>query len=241
MPDTTRTVGPGPAYRTVRAADGKTMTVPENWELLEPGDAACTRRVKAAGPTWTMQSRKGRRVFSLGIWAPADIIAAVKAELEDERSKPSYAKRLAADRARRDKKQESYSQEFLEAVTTYLRFHPRYREIVQRFAQAVVELAVPVGSGTVARTQRISIEKRAELAVLAWMRHQTTDYDRMKIARKKGERRAVRHQLAQRSLDLLAQFRREVPASEEAVQRLEAALKAPAPVIDDEEDADSDD
>lgn len=52
--------------------------------------------------------------------------------------------------------------------------------------------AVPVGSGTVARTQLIPLEQRAEAAVIAWMRHQTTAYDRMSIARIKGERREVR-------------------------------------------------
>lgn len=49
--------------------------------------------------------------------------------------------------------------------------------------------ATPVGSGTVARTSRIPIERRAEAAVIAWLRHQTTAYDDMKIPRVKGRRR----------------------------------------------------
>ena len=48
---------------------------------------------------------------------------------------------------------------------------------------------------------------RAEAAVIAWMRHQTTAYDRMSIARIKGERREVRRRLAERSRQLLAQYR----------------------------------
>jgi len=48
---------------------------------------------------------------------------------------------------------------------------------------AVSQHATPVGSGTVARTERIPIQQRAESAVIAWMRHQTTAYDNMKIAR----------------------------------------------------------
>jgi hypothetical protein len=40
------------------------------------------------------------------------------------------------------------------------------------------------------------------------MRHQTTGYDSMKIARVKGERREVRRMLAQRSKELLAGYRR---------------------------------
>jgi hypothetical protein len=60
----------------------------------------------------------------------------------------------------------------------------------------------------VARTKRIPIERRAEAAVIAWMRHQTTGYDSMKIARVKGQRREVRRMLAQRSKELLGAYRR---------------------------------
>jgi hypothetical protein len=75
-------------------------------------------------------------------------------------------------------------------------------------AQAVADHATPVGSGTVARTQRIPIERRAEAAVIAWMRHQTTAYDSMSIPRVRGQRREVRRMLAQRSQQLLARYRR---------------------------------
>ena len=53
----------------------------------------------------------------------------------------------------------------------------------------------------------IPIEERAALAVIAWMRHQTTAYDNLKIARIKGERRAVRRSLAQQSAAILANYR----------------------------------
>ena len=65
-----RLVSPGPSDKTVRGEDGKILPVPEGWELLPPGDAGLTRRVKAAGPTWTVQEKKGRRTFSKGVWAP---------------------------------------------------------------------------------------------------------------------------------------------------------------------------
>jgi len=39
---------PGPTPNTVRAADGKVMPVPDGWVLVPPGDAALTRRIKAA-------------------------------------------------------------------------------------------------------------------------------------------------------------------------------------------------
>ena len=73
--------------------------------------------------------------------------------------------------------------------------------------QAIATHATPVGSGTVARTKRISVERRAEAAVIAWMRHQTTAYDNMHIPRVKGKRREVRRMLAERSRKLLDRYR----------------------------------
>ncbi len=93
MPYETRIVSPGPTGRSVRTGDGETLQVPAGWELLPPGDATLTRRVKAAGPTWTIQEKKGRKVFSLGVWAPADRIARFRSELESERSTVAYVKR----------------------------------------------------------------------------------------------------------------------------------------------------
>ncbi|MHC5539674.1 DUF2293 domain-containing protein, partial [Singulisphaera rosea] len=67
------------------------------------------------------------------------------------------------------------------------------------------------GSGTVARTQRIPIEKRAEAAVIAWLRHQATGYDSMTIPKIKGKRREVRRELARDSVELLSRYRRGEP------------------------------
>ena len=50
--------------------------------------------------------------------------------------------------------------------------------------------------------------KRAEAAVIAWMRHQTTAYDQMAIPRLKGKRREVRRLLARQSQLLLDAYRR---------------------------------
>lgn len=75
-----------------------------------------------------------------------------------------------------------------------------------RLAAEVTAHATPVGSGTVARTQRIPIERRAESAVIAWLRHQTTAYDHMQIARVKGKRREVRRMMAGESRRLLAKY-----------------------------------
>ena len=59
----------------------------------------------------------------------------------------------------------------------------------------------------VARTQRIPIEQQAESAVIAWLRHQTTAYENMKIPRVKGKRREVRRMLAEHSRRLLEKYR----------------------------------
>ena len=92
-----------------------------------------------------------------------------------------------------------------------MRFAPRFEALARGVARKVTAHATPVGSGTVARTKRIPIERRAESAVIAWMRHQTTAYDSMKIARIKGERREVRRELATISRAILDLHRRDVP------------------------------
>ncbi len=207
MPEQTRIVAPCSDERCVKLADGQILQAPKGWILLPPGDAALTRRVKAAGPSWTVQKKKGRKTFSLGVWAPADRIATIRAKLEEERSTDAYAKKRSADKARRERKQQEYVEDFRGAVVAFLRFAPCYCELASRLADAVSDHATPVGSGTVARTQRIPIERRAESAVIAWLRHATTAYDNMKIPRVKGKRREVRRMLAERSRRLLETYR----------------------------------
>jgi hypothetical protein len=207
MPEKTRIVAPGPGDRTVRTAEGQILHAPASWELLPPGDAGLTRRVKAAGPTWTVQEKKGRKTFSRGVWAPADRIAAIRADLEAERSTDAYAKRRAAETARRDRKQAEYVEDFRGAILVFLNFAPGYAALAEQLADAVTQHATPVGSRTVARTQRIPIEKRAESSVIAWLRHATTAYDNMKIPRIKGKRREVRRMLAEQHRRLLEKYR----------------------------------
>ncbi len=205
---------PGPTPNTVRAADGKVLTVPEDWILLPPGDAALTRRVKAAGDHWVVAEKRGRKVFSRGIWAPAATVESIRADLGAERSTESFAKKKEADARRREKAHAEYVDDFHGAVVSFLAFHPQYAGLGERLAGAVTDHATPVGSGTVARTKRIPVEQRAEAAVIAWMRHQTTGYDGMVIPRVKGKRREVRRMLAQRSQELLERYRRGEPVWE---------------------------
>jgi hypothetical protein len=208
------TFAPGPTPNTVRAVNGTVKTAPEGWVLLLPGDAALTRRVKAAGEHWLVQEKKGRKTFSRGMWAPAATVASIRAELEAERSTEAHARRRNADARRRDKTQAEYVEDFFEAVLAFLAFHPCHAALAGLLARAVTDHATPVGSGTVARTRRIPVERRAEAAVIAWLRHQTTAYDAMVIPRVKGKRREVRRLLARRSQELLGRYQRGEPALE---------------------------
>jgi hypothetical protein len=203
----TNTFTPGPTPNTVRTADGQVLTVPEGWTHLPPGDAALTRRVKAAGEHWVVQEKKGRKVFSRGVWTSAATVERLRAELEAERTTESFVKKKEADARRRERAQAEYVEDFFGAVVIFLDFHSAYSDLAVRLACAVTDHATPVGSGTVARARSIPLEQRAEAAVIAWMRHQTTGYDGLVIPRVRGRRREVRRMLAQRSKELLERYR----------------------------------
>lgn len=240
IPSESLVVGPGPKERTVLTANRQVLDVPAEWDLLPPGDAGLTRRVKAAGPTWTVQQRRGRKIFSLGVWAPRETIETLRAGLAAARDTPAYAARLASSRRRRDREQVAYVDDFRAAVLQFLAFAPCYQDLAERLATAIAAHATPVGSGTVARTERIPIEQRAEAAVIAWLRHQTTGYDDMSIPRIRGARREVRRQLAARSRELLQSYRvGRVIAPTDC--RLEAALRSDrkpyVPDLDEDEDS----
>lgn len=151
--------------------------------------------------------RKGKREISLGIWAEGTHILAAQEEVEAKRSTPGYARTRQRDRTRREAKQQAYVVAFFKEVVRFLDFHPRYEVEARRLSEKITAHATPVGSGTVARTERIPLTKRAEAAVIAWMRHQTTAYDSMSIARIKGQRREVRRQLAAKSVEILQTYR----------------------------------
>ena len=201
-------VAPGPDARSVRTADGQVLRVPDDWILVQPGDPGLTRRIKAAAPTWTVQEKKGRKIFGLGVWVAAAVVPPIRAALETERATPAYSKKRAAHAQRREARQAEYVENFRRAVLDYLAFAPPHGALAEKLADAVAAHATPVGSGTVARTERIPIDQRAEAAVIAWMRHRTTAYDHMTMPRVKGERREVRRTLAARSKVLLEGYRR---------------------------------
>ena len=228
----TETFTPGPIPNTVRAADGKVLTVPDGWVLLPPGDAALTRRVKAAGDHWVVQEKRGRKVFSRGTWAAAATIERIRADLVAERSTEGFAKKKESDARRREKAQTEYVIDFHGAVVTFLAFHENYADLADRLARAVTIHATPVGSGTVARTKRIPVEQRAEAAVIAWMRHGTTGYDSLVIPRVRGKRREVRRMLARRSHELLERYRRGEPVGDECPLKKALAVVQGSVVIE---------
>ena len=191
--------------------NGHPVTPPEGWAFLPAGDAGVTRKVSSAGVFWRVQVKMGRRIISKGLWAPKDTIELAVLQMQSTRQTELYQKKVEAAKRRREKIQTEYVDDFCSQVERFLNFHPIYKDMGAKMAKLVSLHATPVGSGTVARTATISIEERASRAVIAWMRHQTTAYDQMPIARIKGERRRVRRMLAQRSVELLESYRKGEP------------------------------
>jgi len=206
MPEA-RLFRPGRRDRTVVDEDGVVHDVPDGWECLPPGDAGVTRKLKSLGPTWTVKEKRGRKMFSRGVWAPAANIEEARTLMDEQRSSPEHQRKLEAGRRRRAKEQAAYVVEFEAHVRTFLAFHATHKKLERTMARAIATHSTPVGSGTVARTKRIPVERRAQAATIAWMRHQTTAYDHMHIPRVKGKRREVRRMLAERSRALLKKYR----------------------------------
>lgn len=204
-------LAPTPDPRVFLAPDGTRLSPPPGWVCLPPGDAALTRRVKLAGPSWAVLEKRGRKIFSKGLWAPQANVESVRTAIDAERSTENYAKKRQTDLARRERTQAEYVVTFEQEVLAFLRFSKEWLELGRVMAKQVAAHATPVGSGTVARTKRISVGERAEAAVIAWMRHRTTAYDNLVIARVKGKRREVRRELAQVSRGVLEHHRRDIP------------------------------
>jgi len=204
---------PGP-HNTIVNNQGKIVSPPENWEFLPAGDAGVTRKVTSKGQYWRIQMKKGRRTISKGIWAPAETIQQAQQEVAATRQTEEYKKKQHSALIRRDQKQQEYESTFCMAVRQFLNFHDVHKTTEQKIASAVTAHAIPIGSGTVARTSMIPLEERAARAVIAWMRHNTTAYDHLKIKRIKGERRKTRRMLAEHSMTVLDKYRTDKPVDE---------------------------
>lgn len=228
MPIINRLVRPGSREGIVLTDSGEVLTPPDNWIFLPAGDGPLTRMVKQRCDTWQVQVKKGRRIISKGIWADKSRILEARQELALKRATPEYGKQRAAALRRRKMKHEEYVREFHLAALDFLAFNHMYSEQMEQLASAVTSFATPVGSGTVARTERIPLEDRVQAAVIAWLRHQTTAYDSMSVARVKGSRREVRKKLAQQSLELLERYRSGAKVSPDCpLERALAGLDCP--------------
>jgi len=138
--------------------------VPAGWALLPPGDAALSRRIKSDGPSWTMSEKKGDERFPAAFGPPPTASPPSAPELLAERADPAYERKLTAARQRRAVEQADYVEDFRASVLTFLAFHPTHAADAALLATLIAAHATPVGSGTVARTERIPIEERAEAA-----------------------------------------------------------------------------
>ncbi|HRX16379.1 MAG TPA: DUF2293 domain-containing protein [Spirochaetota bacterium] len=193
--------------------DGNPAVIPGGWVFLPAGDAVVTRKTKAAGSFFVVRYRHGRKWFSKGIWADADIIEMAKKEVNQKRSTEDYKRRSEQVKKYRQKKEQQYAVQFEQEIAAFLNFASVYKSLQDQLSKTISEYVVPVGSGTVARTKMIPIEKRAESAVIAWLRHNITEYDNMAIPRQKGVRREIRRSLARASRDILEKYRKgeEIP------------------------------
>jgi hypothetical protein len=79
--------------------------------------------------------------------------------------------------------------------------------------------AKPVGSNTVPGPSASLPAQGAEAVVIAWLRHRTTGFGGMVIARIRGKRREVRRLLAGRSKESLGRYRRGEPVGAECPLR----------------------
>jgi hypothetical protein len=186
---------------------GQVFSVPTGWKNLPAGDASVTRKVKFLGPTWTVQEKKGRKAFSHGVWAAKEQIEEAITLVEAQRADPKHLKKLAQVKVRREKNETVFGEDFQQAIMQFLNFDQKYHLLVEQLSTLVKEHAAPVGSGTVARSSSVTLEDKAALAVMAWMRHQTSAYDSTSVARVKGARRELRRLIACQSERILAKYR----------------------------------
>jgi hypothetical protein len=153
------------------------LEIPDGWEFLPTGDAFLTRTVKAAGPYWLSWQPRGRHRPHrrlLGLWAPAETVKAARGKA-DETAALRAAGRVQGARARQ-RHEERYQEQLQAAVVSFLDFSPDHAALAERIAGDTAAHAAVVGSGRVARTQKLSLDERAALAARAHIRHIYTGY-----------------------------------------------------------------
>jgi hypothetical protein len=155
------------------------LEAPDGWEFLPSGDAFLTRRVKASGAFWVVYRPRGRNRPHrrlLGLWAPADTIAAAREAAAATGERRARARESGA--AYRARVEEVYAEQLHVAIVGFLAFAPRHRALADEIAADAARRAAEVGSGRVGRTRTLTLEERAELAARACIRHRYTDYEK---------------------------------------------------------------
>ena len=143
---------PGPSPTLFGPPTGKSSRFPTAGSSYLPAMPPSLGGSKPRASIGLCRKRRRRRMFSRGVWASAETIDRVRADLASERSTEGYAKRRVADAVRRDKAQADYAEDFQAAVVSFLAFHAKHADLANQLAHSVALRAVPVGSGTVART-----------------------------------------------------------------------------------------
>jgi hypothetical protein len=154
-----------------------TMDLPDGWAFLPRGDAFLTRHVKK-GVHWVLKGRRNRKggyTPVLGVYAPEAAIEAAIAAASDTEQKRRRQRRSSIEQ--RVRAEERYRLEFEKACREFLHFTPEYQRLAEEIARGVSEWACQVGSGRVARTSKLAIPQKVELAVRAYIRHRDTRYE----------------------------------------------------------------
>ncbi|QZT38099.1 DUF2293 domain-containing protein [Halosquirtibacter xylanolyticus] len=186
---------------------GQEVSVPPQWVFLPAGDAGVTRAITKHKNYIRVKVLRGRRAISKGIWAPEALILEAKQRMEAMRSSESYQKQNLQRGIRRDQKQEVFKGALESAIKDKLSFHLCYKELEFKLAKAIADHSAPIGSGTVARSSRLTMEQKAERAINGWVRHHLTPYDQLKIARVKGARSMARKIMIEKGNEVLDIYR----------------------------------
>lgn len=215
----TLVVAPGPEADTF-LFEGRVLRPPEGWARLPPGDAMATRRVKAAGPSWTVKARRGRRLISKGVWAPQSHIDDVLKEVEAYRESDAFERQRASAERAREAREALRGESLRDAVRRHLAFHPRHASFEARVVEATLrwEAARPQKKAPKVPATAAGWAREAERVVTAWMRHQTTGYDRLRLPRghARAKRREARRKLEEQGQRLLNPYRLDQPVAPES-------------------------
>lgn len=157
------------------APDHSDVNIPQGWELLKTGDAGLTRAVRKAGPYWEVVEQGRRFTTAVGTFAPTEIIEQARTD-RAAHAEELEVKRMASAKSR-ERKEHIKGERLREEVLKYLDFKPEYGEEALEIANSVVSWTMPVGAGTVGRSQSLSLAEIGERAVRAHLRHNITGYD----------------------------------------------------------------